>query len=199
MSRGSGSDHRIAVGDGISLFCGDHAGPAPVLCLPGLTRNSRDFGPLAQHLSSGRRVLTPDLRGRGRSDRDPDWRHYRLDMYVADMIALLDHLDIEKVVVIGTSLGGLVGMFMAAWVVSSLCMCGSVPAGLRRGGGTVMCGQNNVVHVKWFLPTRSIIGWNVLRICRASARGPKAVFWLAVVARQRCATQPFYLKRRKVV
>ena len=114
MSIRSGSDHRIAVGDGISLFCGDHAGPAPVLCLPGLTRNSRDFGPLAQHLSSGRRVLTPDLRGRGRSDRDPDWRRYRLDMYVADMIALLDHLDIEKVVVIGTSLGGLVGMFMAA-------------------------------------------------------------------------------------
>jgi pimeloyl-ACP methyl ester carboxylesterase len=102
------------VGDGISLFCGDHAGPAPVLCLPGLTRNSRDFGPLARHLSSGRRVLTPDLRGRGRSDRDPDWRRYRLDVYVADMIALLDHLDIEKVVVIGTSLGGLVGMFMAA-------------------------------------------------------------------------------------
>ena len=100
----SGSDHRIAVGDGISLFCGDHAGPAPVLCLPGLTRNSRDFGPLAQHLSSGRRVLTPDLRGRGRSDRDPDWRRYRLEMYVADMIALLDYLDIEKVVVIGTSL-----------------------------------------------------------------------------------------------
>jgi pimeloyl-ACP methyl ester carboxylesterase len=102
------------VGDGISLFCGDHAGPAPVLCLPGLTRNSRDFGPLARHLSSARRVLTPDLRGRGRSDRDPDWRRYRLDVYVADMIALLDHLDIEKVVVIGTSLGGLVGMFMAA-------------------------------------------------------------------------------------
>jgi len=58
--------------------------------------------------------LSPDLRGRGRSDRDPDWRRSRLDVYVADMIALLDHLDIEKVVVIGTSLGGLVGMFMAA-------------------------------------------------------------------------------------
>ena len=104
----------------------------------------------------------------------------------------------------GVGIGGLggdgvVGLFMAAWVVSSLCMCGSVPAGSRRGSGTVVCGQNNVVHVKWFLPTRSIIGWNVLRICRASARGPKAVIWLANVARQRCATQPFYLNRRKVV
>jgi len=59
-------------------------------------------------------VLTPDLRGRGRSDRDPDWRRYRLDVYVADMIALLDALQIEQVVVVGTSLGGLVGMFMAA-------------------------------------------------------------------------------------
>ena len=52
--------------------------------------------------------------------------------------------------------GGVVGLFMAAWVVSSLCMCGSVPAGSRRGSGTVVCGQNNVVHVKWFLPTRSM-------------------------------------------
>jgi pimeloyl-ACP methyl ester carboxylesterase len=116
--------HRIVVDDGVALFCADHPGPAagpgpqavpsPVLCIPGLTRNSRDFAPLAQHLAQRRRVLTPDLRGRGRSDRDPDWRRYRLDVYVADMLALLDALAVPQVVVVGTSLGGLVGMFLAA-------------------------------------------------------------------------------------
>ena len=129
MSGGCDLEHHVAMADGVTLFCRDYAAPAhldsgvhdsrplapvPVLCLPGLTRNSRDFEPLARHLSSVRRVLTPDLRGRGRSDRDPDWRRYRLDVYVADMIALLDALQIEQVVVVGTSLGGLVGMFMAA-------------------------------------------------------------------------------------
>jgi pimeloyl-ACP methyl ester carboxylesterase len=129
VSGGCDLEHHVAMADGVTLFCRDYAAPAhldsgvhdsrplapvPVLCLPGLTRNSRDFEPLARHLSSVRRVLTPDLRGRGRSDRDPDWRRYRLDVYVADMIALLDALQIEQVVVVGTSLGGLVGMFMAA-------------------------------------------------------------------------------------
>jgi pimeloyl-ACP methyl ester carboxylesterase len=129
VSGGCDLEHHVAMADGVTLFCRDYAAaahldsgvhdsrplaPVPVLCLPGLTRNSRDFEPLARHLSSVRRVLTPDLRGRGRSDRDPDWRRYRLDVYVADMIALLDALQIEQVVVVGTSLGGLVGMFMAA-------------------------------------------------------------------------------------
>jgi pimeloyl-ACP methyl ester carboxylesterase len=120
-------DHRIVVDDGVALFCRDYLGPQPiprgsadgpdpmpVLCLPGLTRNSRDFEPLAKHLSQRRRVLTPDLRGRGRSDRDPDWRRYRLDVYVADMVTLLEALAIPQVVVVGTSLGGLVGMFLSA-------------------------------------------------------------------------------------
>lgn len=113
-------EHRIALADGIGLHCRDYPGPAsaaarpPVLCLPGLTRNCRDFEPLAQHLAARVRVLTPDLRGRGRSDPDPDWRRYRLDVYVADMLALLDALQVPRVVVVGTSLGGMVGMFLAA-------------------------------------------------------------------------------------
>lgn len=127
MSGTSEVDHRIVVDDGVAIFCRDYPGPGrsdtggdpgaapvPVLCLPGLTRNSRDFEPLARHLAQRRRVLTPDLRGRGRSDRDPQWRRYRLDVYVADMVALLDALAIPQVVVVGTSLGGLVGMFLAA-------------------------------------------------------------------------------------
>lgn len=114
------TDRRIATGDGLGLHCRDYSGPAgadrhpPVLCLPGLTRNCRDFEPLALHLAVRHRVLTPDLRGRGRSDHDPDWRRYRLDVYVADMLALLDALGVAQAVVVGTSLGGLVGMFLAA-------------------------------------------------------------------------------------
>ncbi len=113
-------DRRVTTGDGIGLHCRDYPGPTaagarpPVLCLPGLTRNCRDFEPLALHLAARHRVLTPDLRGRGRSDHDPDWRRYRLDVYVADTLALLDALGVAQVVVVGTSLGGLVGMFLAA-------------------------------------------------------------------------------------
>jgi len=114
------TEHRVALADGIGLHCRDYPGPATadarpsVLCLPGLTRNCRDFEPLALHLAARHRVLTPDLRGRGRSDHDPDWRRYRLDVYVADMLALLDALGVAQVVVVGTSLGGLIGMFLAA-------------------------------------------------------------------------------------
>ena len=113
-------DCRVTTGDGIGLHCRDYPGPIgaaarpSVLCLPGLTRNCRDFELLALHLAARHRVLTPDLRGRGRSDHDPDWRRYRLDVYVADMSALLDALGVAQVVVVGTSLGGLIGMFLAA-------------------------------------------------------------------------------------
>ena len=109
--RAAWADRRVMTGDGIGLHCRDYAGPPgagkrpPVLCLPGLTRNCRDFEPLALHLAARHRVLTPDLRGRGRSDRDPDWHRYRLDVYVADMLTLLDALGVAQVVVVGTSLG----------------------------------------------------------------------------------------------
>ena len=66
------------------------AGGLPVLCLPGLTRNSRDFAALAAHLCGRREVLAADLRGRGRSAWDPDPSHYQLPTYVQDAWALLD-------------------------------------------------------------------------------------------------------------
>lgn len=108
-------DHRVAVADGLTLHCRDYLSDSPrlpVLCLPGLTRNGRDFHELASHLSAERRVLALDLRGRGLSDYDPDWRRYRLDVYVDDVIAVLNALRVARVIVIGTSLGGLVGMFL---------------------------------------------------------------------------------------
>ena len=86
----------------------------PVLCLPGLTRNSKDFIELAAHLSTHRRVVCPDLRGRGQSDHDPDLTRYQLQTYLEDIWELLAVTDMPRVVVIGTSLGGLLAMMMAA-------------------------------------------------------------------------------------
>jgi pimeloyl-ACP methyl ester carboxylesterase len=87
------------------------------VCLPGLTRNSQDFDDLARHLAQRGnrpwRVLCPDLRGRGRSDRDPKPANYRPGTYVRDTWTLLDGLDIRRVALIGTSLGGLMSMIMA--------------------------------------------------------------------------------------
>jgi pimeloyl-ACP methyl ester carboxylesterase len=104
--------------DGLALYARDYPGPADarlnVLCLPGLTRNSRDFANLAAALSTTYRVICPDQRGRGRSAYDPDPSRYQPLTYVADMWALLDHLQIHKVAIIGTSLGGIMAMVMAA-------------------------------------------------------------------------------------
>ena len=78
--------------DGLRLFCREYAPDSPartVLCLPGLTRNSRDFEPLARHLARNFRVLTPDLRGRGRSQWDSDATHYHAAIYHQDVLQLL--------------------------------------------------------------------------------------------------------------
>jgi pimeloyl-ACP methyl ester carboxylesterase len=104
--------------DGLRLYCRIHparrSAGVPVLCLPGLTRNSRDFNELAEHLSSDREVLTADLRGRGQSAWDTDASHYQLPHYVQDAWSLLDSRGLNRVLLIGTSLGALMGMAMAA-------------------------------------------------------------------------------------
>ena len=87
----------------------------PVVCLPGLTRNSRDFESLALRMQrAGRRVLAPDLRGRGRSQYDPNWTNYHPGTYLGDIEALQAAADAERVVVVGTSLGGILAMLIAA-------------------------------------------------------------------------------------
>lgn len=104
--------------DGLRLYCRDYPGPRPdapvVLCLPGLTRNGKDFYDLATALAARCRVLCPDMRGRGRSERDPDPARYRPDRYCADMLTLLDLLGVARVAIVGTSLGGLMAMTLAA-------------------------------------------------------------------------------------
>ena len=86
----------------------------PVVCVHGLTRQGRDFDALAADLRArGRRVVCPDLPGRGRSDwlTDPD--DYALPQYCADMNALIARLDVAAVDWVGTSLGGLIGIILA--------------------------------------------------------------------------------------
>ena len=85
-----------------------------VLCMPGLTRNARDFEEIAEHLSQRCRVICVEQRGRGLSDWDPDPDRYQPVTYVADMMALLEHLHIKQVVALGTSLGGLMAIMMQA-------------------------------------------------------------------------------------
>jgi pimeloyl-ACP methyl ester carboxylesterase len=107
--------------DGLSLFARDYApgaGPAraPVVCLHGLTRNSRDFEAVAPHIAgaSGRRVLALDMRGRGRSAYDPNPARYVPPVYAGDVAALLDQAAISRAIFVGTSMGGLITMVVAA-------------------------------------------------------------------------------------
>lgn len=110
-------DGFYTVRDGLRLHFRDYPGPRerpPLLCLPGLTRNARDFEAFAQRWSPRFRVIAVDFRGRGESDRDPDPARYIPLTYAHDTIALLDHLGIADAIFVGTSLGGLVTMLMAA-------------------------------------------------------------------------------------
>lgn len=103
--------------DGLRLHYRDYAGPAdrpPILCLPGLTRNARDFEPVADRYAGEWRVICVDFRGRGESQHDPDPTRYRPDYYVADVMKLLDQLGIADAVFMGTSLGGICTMLLAS-------------------------------------------------------------------------------------
>lgn len=103
--------------DGLRLFYRDYGDPlsadVPVLCLTGLTRNARDYHELASRLAATRRVVCPDYRGRGRSAYDPNWRNYHPRCCLDDILQLLIAANLHRVVVVGTSLGGLLAMGLA--------------------------------------------------------------------------------------
>ena len=88
--------------------------PRVVVCVHGLTRNGRDFDTLAQSLDDRFRLLCPDMPGRGDSDWLPDVNDYVFPTYLTTLTALLAHADVEQVAWVGTSMGGLLGMVMAA-------------------------------------------------------------------------------------
>ncbi len=99
--------------DGLSLHYEDEGTGLPLVCLPGLTRTGCDFDYLAPYLS-GVRLIRPDYRGRGQSDWADDPMSYTVPQEATDVLALLDHLGIPSAAVLGTSRGGLIGMFLAA-------------------------------------------------------------------------------------
>jgi pimeloyl-ACP methyl ester carboxylesterase len=103
--------------DGLKLFYRDYPGPAdrpPLLCLHGLTRNSRDFEAFAERYAGKFRVIALDFRGRGNSERDPQPERYLPTTYAQDVLKLLDELGIDRAIFVGTSLGGLVTMIVAS-------------------------------------------------------------------------------------
>jgi len=104
--------------DGLRLFARVYSEPGPavpaVLCLHGLTHNSRHFEDLAEHLAARCRVIVPDMRGRGLSARDPNFNNYQIPVYLGDLQRLLAGLGAARVTLIGTSMGGLMAMVLAA-------------------------------------------------------------------------------------
>jgi pimeloyl-ACP methyl ester carboxylesterase len=111
------ADRHFTVRDGLRLHYRDYPGASdkpPLLCLPGLTRNARDFAEFAERYSSRFRVIALDFRGRAASDYDPVPARYNPMTYAADAIELLDQLAIGQAIFVGTSLGGLVTMVIAA-------------------------------------------------------------------------------------
>ncbi len=124
----------------LTLYARDHGGDGmAVVCMHGLTRNGADFARLAAHLGPRYRVIVPDVRGRGRSDYDPEPANYTPAVYAQDMFALMQHLGIVRAALIGTSMGGIMAMVMA--MIAPLTVIGMVlndvgpeldPAGLKR-------------------------------------------------------------------
>jgi len=100
--------------DNLKLYAKDYASDAEltVLCMHGLTRNSADFDELAPALQDISRVVSVDQRGRGLSDYDSDSNNYQPRRYVQDMFTLIEELNLKNVVLLGTSMGGLMSMVM---------------------------------------------------------------------------------------
>ena len=151
MGAGQGKEHALAAyadrywwsQDNLRLHYRDYAGRdddrPPILCIPGLTRNARDFEPVADRLAGDWRVICVELRGRGESAYDKNPMNYVPLVYLQDLIGLLDELKLPQFVGIGTSLGGIMLMLLAT--ARSPQMAGALlndigpdiaPAGLER-------------------------------------------------------------------
>jgi pimeloyl-ACP methyl ester carboxylesterase len=140
----AGFDRREWTGaDGLTLryrdYAGGEAGRPPLLCLHGLTRNARDFEALADRFAGEWRLVVPDMRGRGQSEYARDPASYNLATYAEDVRLLLETLDCGPVVLVGTSMGGMIALHMAsinAWPLAGVVLNDIgpdlAPAGLAR-------------------------------------------------------------------
>ncbi|MEM8787800.1 MAG: alpha/beta hydrolase [Pseudomonadota bacterium] len=105
---------RFQTSDGLSLDYEDSGAGRPLLCLPGLTRNARDFDDLRAVLPAGWRMIVLTARGRGASDWAADPAQYAVPIEAHDAVELLDHLGLQRATMVGTSRGGILAMFIAA-------------------------------------------------------------------------------------
>jgi pimeloyl-ACP methyl ester carboxylesterase len=107
-------ERSISARDGLDLYARDYGDQAsrrtPLLCLPGFTRNSNDFHETALRHAPARRVVCPDLRGRGRSGRDANPAHYAPMAVLEDVLDVVDALGIARMVVLGAPFGGFLAM-----------------------------------------------------------------------------------------
>jgi pimeloyl-ACP methyl ester carboxylesterase len=110
---------RFETSDGLSLFFEDEGEGLPLLCLSGLTRDSRDFDYVVPYLK-GCRIIRLDYRGRGKSDWAEDFTSYNIMREAQDAVELLDHLGLEQAAILGTSRGGLIAMGLAATLKTRL-------------------------------------------------------------------------------
>lgn len=106
--------------DGLSIYYEDEGTGLPILCLSGLTRNSRDFDHVAPQILRNHRMIRMDYRGRGKSDYAPDPQSYTVPREALDALELLDHLNVAQAALLGTSRGGLIAMALAATAKSRL-------------------------------------------------------------------------------
>lgn len=178
------TDRWFKASDGTLLYARDD-GPqnhlTPLLCLPGLTRNSRDFDPVFDQFGQHRRVIAMDFRGRGRSARAEDPMTYRVDVELQDTIAFLQSLNVDRVAVLGTSRGGIVGMLMAAFAKPYL-------AGLMLNDIGCELKTDGLQRIKEYVGKPTFHkSWNdVAQSIARSARGFSNVSheqWLAMVKR----------------
>ena len=150
--------------DGLRLhyrdYSGGEDGRPPLLCMPGLTRNSRDFEPLAARLAGQWRLICPDMRGRAESAYAKDAMTYVPLTYLQDISRLLADLAITRFVAVGTSLGGVITMLIAAthreWLAGAVLNdVGPVldEGGLARIRSYVGVGQS---HPTWVHAARAL-------------------------------------------
>ena len=124
MTGQSYRERRFLAQDGLSLYYRDYDGGsaagAPLLCLPGITRNSADFAALAEAHANERRIVCLDFRGRGESDRAGDWQTYTPETYVNDIRHLIVAAGLHRFVLVGTSMGGFLSMGLGAVVPAAI-------------------------------------------------------------------------------
>jgi len=196
---------------GLRLHYRDYEGPRdkpPILCIPGLTRNARDFEPVADRYAGEWRIIAVDLRGRGLSDYDPDPSRYSPRFYVADILKLLDQEGIADAVLFGTSLGGICTMLLASTDADRIAgaMLNDIgpeidPAGIERIGTYVgkdgrfdswkeaaeaVANRNGDKFPNW-----SAADWDrfVRRICHQTPDGIRFQYDMAIAENFRAVTE----------